>query len=270
MGLRLYRTRSIFEPNYNELSLSMMSLAFLLVFFSNESLRNGLFKLLSQPKDRSVISMFLLPFAAGLVLPLYHVFSQREKTIVEKHIMLFFAVLTNGISGIYASAYIISKSADVHFIFILLPIWNIINCVILLISYRVGLINVSNISDVDVRPIEVLFGFIITLAIFALCQFVFKLYWALTFSICVIYATSFGDALSSMFHPETEQAMPESFASFAIDRKVKKALKDKGQEQCGFCGREIPNTETPWVVGKKSIVCKSCYDKIQREKAVNP
>lgn len=229
----------------------MMSLAFLLVFFSTESLRSGLFKLLSERGDRGGNVLFLLLFTAGLVLSLYHVFTERRKTIVEKGAMLLFAVLTNGVSGIYASVHILSRTTDTHLVFILLPIWNIINCLFLLVSYRLGIINADNISDVDVRPSEALFGFIIILAIFAVCQFVFKLYWALTFSICVIYATSFSDALSSMFHPETEQVTP------------------KGQERCGFCGREIPKTVTPWVVGKKSIVCKGCYDKIQREKTVS-
>jgi len=241
----------------------MMSLAFLLVFFSNDQLRSILFKLLSGLKDRFAIFMLLLLFTAGLVLSLYHVFTQRERTIIEKHIMLFFAVLTNAVSGIYASVHILSKSTDAHCIFILLPIWNIINCLILLVSYRVGIISADNISDENIRGFEAFLGFIITVAIFAACQFVFHLHWAITFSICVIYATSFGEALHSMFHP---QRQPTIAKNFATGIKVEGTSQEEDLEKCGFCSRLITKAETPWVIGKKTIVCKQCYDKIKEAK----
>ena len=251
------RKSGLFTPNYNELSLAMMSLAFLLVFFSNEQLRSGLFKLLSERGETAGKILFLLLFTAGLVLSLYHVFTKREKNIFEKHIMLFFAVLTNGISGIYASVHVLSKSTDAPCILLLLPIWNIINCIILLMLFRAGAINASSISDENATLGEALFGFVITVGIFAVCQFVFKLYWAITFSICVIYATSFGEAVGSMFHPGRQQIAAEDIA---IDGKSETAEKI---ERCGLCGRAIPRTETPWVIKRKVIVCKGCYDKIR-------
>lgn len=227
------RKSGLFTPNYNELSLSMMSLAFLLVFFSNEQLRSGLFKLLSERGEKAGKVLFLLLFSAGLVLSLYHVFTKREKTIVEKHIMLFFAVLTNGVSGIFASVHVLSKSANAPCVLLLLPIWNIINCIILLMLFRAGAINASSISDENATLGEALFGFIITVGIFAVCQFVFKLYWAITFSICVIYATSFGEALGSMFHPGRQQIAAEDTA---IEREGETAEK---MDDAGFAGGQF-------------------------------
>jgi hypothetical protein len=260
MGLWRNNKRGFFIPKYDELSLFMMSVAFLLVFFTNSQLRSGLFKLLGEPKDRGGIILCLLLFTAGLVLSLYHVFTEREKNIAEKFVMLFFAILTNAISGIFASAYVLSKSADAPCIFILLPLWNIMNCIILLVLFRMGVINPDNISDEDVRPFETLLGFIIILAIFAVCQFAFKLYWAITFSICVIYATSFSDALASMFHRGGQGATAENVAVAAEGESA------KGAERCRLCGRLITAGETPWVIDKKLIVCKDCYDSIQKTK----
>jgi hypothetical protein len=257
MGLLSGRKKGLFTPNYNELSLAMMSLAFLLVFLFNGQLRQWVFKLASAPKDRVRTIIVLLFFTTGLVLSLYHVFTERKKTVPEKHAMLFFAVLTNGISGIYASTHILRQSEGAHSIFILLPVWNIINCIILLVSYRMRFINVSSISDEDATLGEALFGFVITVGIFAVCQFVFELYWAITFSICVIYATSFSEALGSMFHPGRQQIAAEDIA---IDGKSETAEKI---ERCELCGRAIPRTETPWVIKRKVIVCKGCYDKIR-------
>lgn len=259
MSLWGKRKSGLFTPNYNELSLSMMSLAFLLVFFSNEQLRSGLFKLLSERGETAGKVLFLVLFSAGLVLSLYHVFTKREKNIAEKHIMLFFAVLTNGVSGIFASVHVLSKSAGAPCILLLLPIWNIINCIILLMLLRAGAINASSISDENAGLGEALFGFVITVGIFAVCQFVFELYWAITFSICVIYATSFSEALGSMFHPGRQQVVLEDIA---IDGEGETAEK---VERCGLCGRVIPRTETPWVIKRKVIVCKGCYDEIQAE-----
>jgi len=258
MGLWRDNEKSFFIPNYDELTLFMMSAAFLLLFFTNGQFRSGLFKFLSKDGDRVVIIIFVILFTAGLILSLYHVFTKQEKSITEKFAMLFFAILTNAISGILASVHILSKSADAPCIFILLPIWNIINCVILLILFRIGTVNVDNISDEDVRPFETLLGFIVILAIFAVCQFAFKLYWAITFSICVIYATSFSNALGSVFYREEQEAAIEDTA---IDEGSEGTESGKREEHCRFCGRMIATSETPWVINKRVIVCKECYDK---------
>ena len=63
--------------------------------------------------------------------------------------------------------------------------------------------------------------------------------------------------LGSVFGPERR-----SFAKqdIVVHRKVKEA---GPSEKCGFCGRVITSVETPWVINKKLIVCKECYDKIK-------
>lgn len=257
MRLLRDRIKGFFLPTFSELSLFMMSLSFLLVLFFSKSMRSGLFKFLTGPRSDPRIFMLLVFFGAGLALSIFHVFTEREKTNPEKYAMLFFAVVSNAVSGIFASVYILKQSSDSPGILLLLPIWNIINCILLLISFRAGLINERNISDEDATHFEVLFGFLITVVIFIVCRFVFKLYWAITFSICVIYATSFSDALGSVFHPERRQLTGENVA---VDGEVRPAGKS---ETCGFCGRQISPAETPWVVNRKLIVCKDCYDKIK-------
>jgi hypothetical protein len=238
----------------------MMSLSFLLVLFFSQSMRKGLFKFLNEPGESARNFALLLFFGGGLLLAVYHVFVERGKSIAEKYAMLFFAVASNAVSGIFASLYILKQSSDSPSIFLLLSIWNIINCILLVISFRFGIINESNISDEDTTRFEVLFGFLITVVIFIVCRFVFKLYWAITFSICVIYATSFGDALGSVFHPERQKLTEENAA---FDGEVRPADKS---EKCGFCGRQISPAETPYVINRKLIVCKECYDKIQSQK----
>ncbi|MHC4642300.1 MAG: hypothetical protein ACYS32_11700 [Planctomycetota bacterium] len=217
-----------------------------------------------------------------MFLSLYHVFAKRDKTKIEKHAMLGFAVVSNAICGILASLHILGISPDdprafsiLHMwemfssedgssgasrVFLILPVWNIINCVFLLMSLRTGLIDERNISDEKANRFEVLFGLLITVSIFLVCQFLFKLYWAITFSVCVIYATSFSDALGSVFGAERQQIAEEDIA---MDGKAGKHSKS---ETCGFCGRVITPTDIPWVINRKLIVCKECYDKIKGRK----
>jgi hypothetical protein len=257
MKLLRDKIKGLFLPTFSELSLFMMSASFLLVFFFNESMRSGLFKFLSEPGEAVRNCILLIFFGGGLVLSLYHVFIEQEKTIPEKYAMLCFAVVSNAVCGIFASVHILEQSSDAPCILILLPIWNIINCMLLLILFRFGIVNDRNISDENATGFEVLFGFLITVAIFLVCQFVFKLYWAITFSICVIYATSFGDALGSLLHPERHQAVQEKIA-------MERAVEAGGKlEKCGLCERIIAPSEIPYVINRKLIVCKECYDKIQ-------
>jgi len=254
------RVKGFFLPTFSELSLFMMSVSFLLVFFFNESLRSRIFKILDKPSHDPRIVMLLLFFGAGLFLSLYHVFTEREKTNPEKYAMLFFAVVANGVCGILASKYVMDKSTGAHPIFFILPMWNIFNCVLLLVSFRVGWITDRNISDEDATRFVVLFGLLITVCIFVVCQFLFKLYWAITFSICIIYATSFSDALGAVFGAERQHIAEEDIAISG------KAGKNSKSETCGFCGRIITPIENPWVINRKLIVCKECYDKIKGRK----
>jgi hypothetical protein len=98
--------------------------------------------------------------------------------------------------------------------------------------------------------------FVIILGIFVVCRFVFELYWALTFSICAVYATSFSDALGAVF------GRVEPLA--AVDTGAKGKIERGGRaERCALCERVIPKTEAPWVIKKRLIVCKECYDKFK-------
>jgi hypothetical protein len=280
MKLLRDKIKGFFIPVFSPLSLFMMSASFLLVFFFTESLRNGLSEILDKPGRDLRTVILLLFFTAGLLLSLYHVFAERQISGIEKHAMLFFAVLSNGFCGIFASRHILGVPAGetgvFHImdtirniidgtggtggasrIFLILPIWNIINCVFLLACYRTGVLNERNISDEKAGPFEVLFAFLIIVCIFLFCRFVLKLYWAVTFSICVIYATSFGEALGSLLYPERHQAVQEKIA---MEEAVRAGAK---LEKCGLCERPIAPDETPYVINRKLIVCKQCYDKIQ-------
>jgi peptidoglycan/LPS O-acetylase OafA/YrhL len=136
-------------------------------------------------------------FLAGLVLSLYHVFTKREKTRLEKMVMMLFAVMANAGTGIVAGLYVI-KNGEVKNWQLVFPIWNIVNGALLLLMLRLKVIDESCISERQAAPIQIVLGLAAVAVTFLVCTYVFKLYWAMTFSICIVYTTSFDRALQSV------------------------------------------------------------------------
>jgi hypothetical protein len=254
MGILWDRIKGFFFPKFSELSLFMMGVAFILVFSSTESLISRLYAFHVRHLELGsvIIATLGVVFIVGLGLCLYFVLSEWEKSRFEKYTMLCFAILSNAFCGIYTSMYIMNKSAGASGIFFIVPIWNIINCVLML-----GAFSEKNISDEKATILEVFFGLIIIVGIFGICRFVFEIYWALTFSICVIFATGFSDASDAIFHPHRCQAVEEDDA---FEGYLQEGHKFK---RCVFCKRLIRPTETSCIIERKLIVCEECHDKIQ-------
>jgi DNA-directed RNA polymerase subunit RPC12/RpoP len=186
-----------FIPVYDELSLFLMAATLILLYVLNTTMREQINNWITSHND-SWVYIFGVIFLCGLYLSVYHVFTTREKTDVEKWGMLIFAVLTNAISGIVAGLYVL-KNDNVRDWQLVFPIWNIINGALLLLMLRFKIIDEECISNRNANTTEVITGLVAALFILILCNYVFKLYWAITFSICIVYTTSFDRALQSVF-----------------------------------------------------------------------
>jgi hypothetical protein len=184
-------------PTYDELSLFLMAVTLILLYVANIPMREQIHKWMARHHDIWVY-IVAAAFLCGLGLSIYHVFTTRNKTDLEKWGMLIFAVLTNAGTGIIAGTYII-RNIDTTNWPIIFPIWNIVNSVLLLLMLRFRIIDEECISDRDANATEVIIGLVAVLIIFVFCNYVFKLHWAITFSICIIYTTSFDRALQSVF-----------------------------------------------------------------------
>jgi DNA-directed RNA polymerase subunit RPC12/RpoP len=198
-----------FIPVYDELSLFLMAITLILLYIINSPMRGQIHKWMIT--QHSILAYILAAiFLCGLCLSIYHIFTTREKTDIEKWGMLFFAVLANAVTGIIAGVYVI-KNTTAHDWLLVFPIWNIVNGALLLLMLRFRIIDEECISDRDATASEVIIGLAAVFVILIFCNYVFKLHWAITFSICIIYATSFDRALQSVFpglsRSEDEQAV---------------------------------------------------------------
>jgi hypothetical protein len=186
-----------FIPSYDELSLFLMAVTLILLYAANAPLRDDIHKLIMESHDVRVYAIAVV-FLCGMGLSIYHIFTTREKTGFEKNMMLFFAVLANAVTGIIAGVFVLRQAAVGDWLLIF-PVWNIINGVLLLVMLRCRIIDEECISDRDATASQVVVGLATLFIVFVFCNYVFQLYWAITFSICIVYVTSFERALQSIF-----------------------------------------------------------------------
>ena len=189
------KIRRFFIPCYDETSLFLIAVTFILLYITNSIMRSDVTKLASYKSDiRNVIIILL--FAGGLFLSLYHVFTDRQKRYSEKCLMLFFVIIVCAASGIRAGMYMLETSVGWYVFF---PIWNIVNGVLLLIMLRFNIIDEKCISDRNSRLAQVGIGLVVLGIVFLCCQYLFKYHWAVTFSICVAYATNVNREVERLF-----------------------------------------------------------------------
>lgn len=184
----------IFIPDYDELTLYSMSYICILLFLVNTPQNWNLASVSFQSESIPLALLFLL-FVTGMFLSFYHAFSNRKKTLIEKKIMVLFAALLSGFSGIWGGTYMLVHSPGWLTIF---PIWNIINGWILLTALRGGSLSENNISDRNVELSQVISSTIIVSIVFFSGYLWLKLNWAVTFSICIIWVTTLNNSISSL------------------------------------------------------------------------
>ena len=185
-------------PCYDELSLFVMSIAYLFLYFTNPDVQVQLHEhVLSAPIV--LAALLLVFFAAGIVLSLFHAFSERRKTEPEKLLMLYFGVIANYAAGVAAAIHIFREAGS--WLFFLLPALNIVYATAPVVLGGTTLIDDSYVRDDDAAPAELATGLAFLAVLIAVCQYYHEFYWAITFSICVAYATG----LSALVQRVTEK-----------------------------------------------------------------
>jgi hypothetical protein len=193
-------------PTYDKLSVFLMAVTLIILCIADSRIRNPIETLVTQAiKTNAWPALIPLALAvAVLCLCCLPVFIHRQETVFEKRVMVAFAVLTNLVTGITAAIYTLKNTATTDWLLIF-PIWNIINAAALLFAVSLKIVDEECISDRQATAAQIIFGAISVLIVFAICNYAFKLHWAVTYSICIIYTTSFDRALQSVFPGLTGQ-----------------------------------------------------------------
>jgi hypothetical protein len=185
-------------PKYDELTLFLISVSFLMPLGFDTRLRHTMYHFMSTQYEWLCIPADAIVglFVAGFAYSIFHVFSSRKITGGEKRAMLYFVVLVSGLSGIVGGYVLMDSSAGFLKIF---PLWNVINAVLLLVLYCGGAIDEGCIIDDHPKHIQAVIGAGVVVITSAVCHWMFGMHWAITFSICIAYATNVDHLLQGMF-----------------------------------------------------------------------
>jgi DNA-directed RNA polymerase subunit RPC12/RpoP len=205
----LYKT---FFPAYDELSLFLMAFTLIMLFIANTTLQEQIHNIMEF--GGLFVYLVAVILLCGFGLSIYHFYTSRQKTDVEKGVMFIFALFTNICTAVVAGIYTLRQSSGWVIIF---PVWNLINAM-LMVLMNVHIVNQHCttiyrycITDRQASYHQIMLSLTAVFLIFIFCNFVFNLYWAVTFSICIVYTTSFDKALQSIFPSSSHQSEEQSF-----------------------------------------------------------
>lgn len=185
-------------PQYDDLKLFSLSLAFVLLVLIDGELRQVVTKAFFAELGPRITVLFL--FAGfGMVCSLVNIFLQRQKSEFEKRAMLLFAILVTGGTGIYTGWLMLGQSRGWLLIF---PAWNILNGVLLLVLTRAGVIDTECIISKKAAFGQIVVTAVAIPILLTSCLYLFELHWAATFSITTVYTMNLHGALSRLLEPK--------------------------------------------------------------------
>ncbi len=175
------------RPSYNERDLFIIALIACLLWYFSVEMRHTLLTMGHpyQQKEHAAGVLFLL--GSGVLLSVYHVFSERKKTQIEKVILLCFVTFLTGFAGLKAGIYAFTAGSRWFLPFALI---NLADALLLMLLFEYNITTENDVNDEPAGFSELLVGSGIGLAIFGICHFVLHFYWAETLSVCVAYATN--------------------------------------------------------------------------------
>lgn len=196
-------------PSYDEVTLLSMAVLSVLVLLKNpllvESSANNLIAFILDSPFVPLRKVLLIAAIPGLALSLYHVLTERFKSSIEKLLMLIFAVSVNILAATAIVTYMLQAAGDkVTWPYFILILWNSYNGITLLILLRTGMLHIDCISDENAKPLQAISTLILSIGIFSLSSFLFKMHDAVAFSMTICYVTSFDQAVRSMLGMEQD------------------------------------------------------------------
>ncbi|MHC4118392.1 MAG: TFIIB-type zinc ribbon-containing protein [Planctomycetota bacterium] len=177
---------------YDDLTLFALSLAFALLCTINHDLRRDLFLVFIVPRG----GVFVIFAMVGMVLCLLNIFVRHEKPEIEKKLMLIFALVVTAATGVYSGYITLTTGIPWLIVF---PAWNIINSIALLCAYDAGIVNAHSITDERPGILQALVAIGSITFLVMMCQYVFNLHWAVTYSIAVSYTMSLLSSVQAVF-----------------------------------------------------------------------
>ena len=188
-----------FDIRFIESALYSMTFRFLLLFLLDDGMRQDMYVFIRRLCGASGLAatlgvLFLfVPFGLGMALCVFHAFSKRIKSSFEKVLMLFFAVAISAGTGIYIGWYILRDGGSLWLI--LFGIWNLVYSGLLIFQFERIVLTEKDfegayISGRNAAIGEILLSSLSATVILLFCEYLMRMDWIISYSICITYTTS--------------------------------------------------------------------------------
>ena len=189
----------LFAPHYDELALFMMSYVLILLVLANNPPGTWNLKNFSIKADHPGLILIVAIFLGGVYsLPLPRIFRKEKNTFREENNDVFCCyhewIRWDLERNLYPGPF---KRLGIFY----LSVWNIISGYILILFLRTSRME-ECIGDENITLGRLFLSSAIATGIFYVCHFIFVLNWAMTFSICVAWATSLSSSFNALVFRE--------------------------------------------------------------------
>lgn len=191
-------------PHYDDLTLFTLSLTLVLLLLVNTGTQQDIIRPLLVLAEGRILLLFGAA-CVGMVFSLLGVFFRSRKPETIKWLMLIFAVLVSGGTGVYAG-YIALKATQGWLI--IFPAWNILTGGLLLLTLTYDQWDPNCIIDKPATTGQIVLTVVTACIIVGVCQYGFEMHWAITYSICVGYITNLHHTLGRLFKKATSRREP--------------------------------------------------------------
>lgn len=189
-------SKKIFGKVYDELSLYVMSISFILILVLD---RNSFSDLIYLSKQDLRFYIIIPGFIYGIILSIYHVFTDRKKTSISKSWMLYFALTLQMLVAMIALSYALYDDS----ISIIYPMLNFFYVAIMFKLEEYESLELFHISDRNTSFVEVFFATVVVGIVVLVSTVLFRNFWIETLSITVIL----GNQISTLSHKATSNLL---------------------------------------------------------------
>ena len=182
---KLNRLLDQIKPRYSELTTYQAAVSFILLIIFYPEIMSGLYTLIKKDLENSSSSLPLLVVAfslimlGGLILSIWHVFVNWEKSKAEKFLMGAFAIFISGLAGLLATLELLPDKWSPLLLF---PVWNYLWGILLLDRLAAPQ---EAITDEEANQADVIRGTVVVILAFSVAHFILGYSWPIVFSMCM-------------------------------------------------------------------------------------
>lgn len=179
-------------PDFSELSIFLIGFVLCLLLYFNPECRNEILEPYRSFEKNILtgsllahvllLTMGLAVTAAGILASFYHILVTAEKGEEALVTMKLFALITLTFIGLKSGFHVLENQS---FILIVSPAWNLITAAVCYAG--LGMIDEIPFDQTDSKYWQTFLSLVLIATIFFFLNSVLKLYWPVTFSICINY-----------------------------------------------------------------------------------